>query len=151
LSEPLDVEIAGVAVGLVVGFGVALNAAEEGVGVSEVGVEGVIDVAVEIEGAVEGGATGGIAGGFFNVDAELEVVLVPDLGQVVGPVPDVVGAEEGEALFDVENASIGDAAEIGLGDEVARVGLREELREIGGDIRAVVAVEASLGERVDGL
>ena len=78
-------------------------------------------------------------------------MLLIDLRKVVGPVPDVVGSEEREALFDVEHAGVGDATKIGLRDEVAGVGLREKLRQVWGDLGAVVAVEPFLRERVDGL
>ena len=53
-----------------------------------------------------------------------------------------VGAEEGEALFDVQHTGVGHAAEAGLG---------EELRQVGSDVESDIATETFPREGIDGL
>src|SRR5262245_65972899 len=93
-------------------------------------IERVVDVVVEVERSVECRRARRVARGVFEIEPRLQIVRSPDLREIVRPVPDVVGPEEGEALLDVElRRVLDDSAESGVRDQVQRVDRREELRQ----------------------
>ena len=119
LHEPFDIAVARVAVQFVVRFGVGVDHTNQRVGERVVRVERVVDVAVEVERAVEGRRARRVARRVFEVESGLQVVIAPDPRDVIGIVPDVVRAEEREALFDVELSRVRKAAEGRVRHEVA--------------------------------
>ena len=139
LQIPLQERVAHIRTRPAGGFGVSAEVTQWRRGVRVIGIEGIVDIAAEIEGSVIRAAESFEHAVTLKEDAGLDLVTAPNLGQALLPGEERGGAFLGPADIEGDAGRVGNraSAETHRRDDVVLVVLRVELSQGQADLLPV--------------